>query len=196
MKKDIISSLIEGQTALNNLISDNQSIIDIEYAAQILINTYEHNGTVFSCGNGGSLSDATHFAEELTGRYRKDRKAYAAISINDPTHITCVANDYGYDYIFSRYLEAHGRENDTLIAMSTSGNSQTVINATKEAKSIGMNVIVLSGKKTTKLSDYSDVYICTPAGEFADRVQELHIKVLHILIEMIERHFHPESYLI
>jgi D-sedoheptulose 7-phosphate isomerase len=135
-----------------------------------------------------------HFAEELTGRYRKNRKTYPAIAINDPSHLTCVANDYGYDYVFSRYLEGHGIKDDSLIAISTSGNSPTVLNAAKTAKSYEIKVIGLTGKINSELKDLSDVYVCTSGGQFADRIQELHIKVLHILIEMVERHFHPENY--
>ncbi len=194
MLLDIKNSLIEAQEALNLLIHNEKTLTDIENASRILIETFKNNGKVLSCGNGGSMCDATHFAEELTGRYRKNRKAYAAIAINDPSHLTCVANDFGYDYVFSRYLEAHGNNVDCLIAISTSGTSVTVINAAKVAKSLGMKVIVLSGRQSEELKTLSDVYICTPGGEFADRVQELHIKVLHILIEMVERYFHPENY--
>lgn len=190
----IKSSLLEAQTALDKLISNEAELLNIEKTADIIIQSFKNGGKVFSCGNGGSMCDATHFAEELTGRYRKDRKAYPAVAINDSSHLTCVANDYGYDYVFSRYIEAHGKKEDCLIAISTSGTSATVVNAAKEAKSLGMKVIALSGKVAQELKDYSDIYICTPAGKFADRVQELHIKVLHILIEMVERNFHPENY--
>lgn len=140
------------------------------------------------------MCDAMHFAEELTGRFRKNRKAYPAIAINDPSHLTCVANDFGYDYVFSRYLEGHGSKGDVLIAISTSGSSPTILNAAETAKDHGIKVISLTGKINSELKELSDIHICTPGGQFADRVQELHIKVLHILIEMIERHFHPENY--
>ena len=194
MIKNIKASLQEAQTALDRLLSDEASLLQIEEAAKILIAAFENGNRVFSCGNGGSMCDAMHFAEELTGRYRKNRKAYPAIAINDPSHLTCVANDFGYDYVFSRYLEGHGSKGDVLIAISTSGSSPTVLNAAKTAKDCGINVISLTGKINSEFNELSDVYICTPGGQFADRVQELHIKVLHILIEMIERHFHPENY--
>ncbi len=194
MIEKITSSLKEAQSALSQLISNKTTLIEIESAAKILIQALKHGHCIFSCGNGGSMCDAMHFAEELTGRYRKDRKAYPAIAINDPSHLTCVANDFGYENVFSRYLEAHGKSGDTLIAISTSGNSKTVLNAVKVARAEGIKVIVLTGRVNPELKNLSDVYICTPGGQFADRVQELHIKVLHILIEMVERHFHPKNY--
>ncbi len=190
----IKASLQDAKNALERLLSDEPALLQIEKAAQILIETFANGHRVFSCGNGGSMCDAMHFAEELTGRYRKNRKAYPAIAINDPGHLTCVANDFGYEFIFSRYLEGHGNRGDSLIAISTSGNSQNIINAAKTAKNTGIKVIVLSGNINSEVKDLSDVYICTPAGEFSDRIQELHIKVLHIFIEMIERHFHSENY--
>lgn len=140
------------------------------------------------------MCDAMHFAEELTGRYRRDRAALAATAISDPGHLTCVGNDLGYDQVFSRYIEAHGRQGDCLVALSTSGTSKNVVRAVDAALSIGMTVIVLSGKRNEALERLSTVYVCTPAGSFADRVQELHIKVLHIFIELIERHFFPANY--
>lgn len=190
----IKTSLKEAQSALNRLLSDEKALSDIAKAAEILIKTFESEGRVFSCGNGGSMCDAMHFAEELTGRYRKNRKGYPAAAISDPGHLTCVANDFGYDQVFSRYLESHGKKGDTIIAISTSGTSPNVLNAAKTAKSLGMPVIGLTGKSSSELENLSDLCICTSAGQFADRIQELHIKVLHILIELVERHFHPENY--
>lgn len=194
MIQQITRSLMDAHKALDTLISNKAVLREIESAANILIESLKTGNRIFSCGNGGSMCDAMHFAEELTGRYRKDRKAYPAMAINDPGHLTCVANDYGYDYIFSRYLEAHGREKDTIVAITTSGKSKTVLNAATTAKSMGMRIIVLTGHLNPDLKEISDAYICTAAEEFADRIQELHIKVLHILIELIERHFHPEIY--
>ena len=140
------------------------------------------------------MSDAMHFAEELTGRFRKNRTGFPAIAISDPGHITCVANDFGFEYIFSRYIESHGKKNDSLLAISTSGNSENVINAVKSAHQLGMTTVGLTGKPNSKLSQIVDVEICTPGGEFADRAQELHIKIIHILIELIERKLAPENY--
>jgi D-sedoheptulose 7-phosphate isomerase len=194
MIENIKASLEDAQDALAGLIANEATLLNIESAAEILIETFENGRRVFSCGNGGSMCDAMHFAEELTGRYRRNRKAYPAIAISDPSHLSCVANDFGYDWVFSRYLEGHGTKGDSLIAISTSGNSPTVLNAAKTAKSSGINVIALTGNENSELENLAEVGICTPGGPFADRTQELHIKVLHILIEMVERHFHPENY--
>ena len=194
MIETIRNSLKEAQTALTRLISTEATLVQIESAAKIIIKSLDTQNRIFSCGNGGSMCDAMHFAEELTGRYRNNRKAYPAVSISDPSHMSCVANDFGYDFVFSRYIEAHGEKGDALIAISTSGSSPTILQAARTAKSKGIHVIALSGNINEELKKYTEVYICTPAGEFADRVQELHIKILHILIEMIERHFHPENY--
>jgi len=194
MKQYIESSLREASSALEALLGNSSALAAIERAASALLETFEAKGRVFSCGNGGSMCDAMHFAEELTGRYRLDRGALAATAISDAGHLTCVGNDLGYEQVFSRYLEAHGREGDCLVALSTSGGSKNIIRAAETAKSLGMSVIVLSGRSNETLASLSTVYVCTPGGAFADRVQELHIKVLHILIELIERHFFPENY--
>lgn len=190
----IKASLYEAHNALEDLLSNQGALESIERASALLVTTFERKGRVYSCGNGGSMCDAMHFAEELTGRYRSDRAALAAAAISDPGHMSCVSNDLGYDYVFSRYIEAHGREGDCLLALSTSGTSKNVLAAAREAKTLGLNVIVLSGRESLELEALSDVYICTPAGSYADRVQELHIKVLHILIELVERHFFPSNY--
>lgn len=194
MKQHITASLTEAQQALDALLSNPAALQSIEQAAALLIDVFERKGRVYSCGNGGSMCDAMHFAEELTGRYRLDRAALGATAISDAGHLTCVGNDHGYEQVFSRYIEGHGRPGDCLVALSTSGTSKNIIRAAKAARELGVHVIVLSGKPSEVLSALSDVYICTPGGTFADRVQELHIKVLHILIELIERHFFPENY--
>ena len=194
MKQHIESSLREASSALDELLRNPTGLAAIEDAAALLIRTFEQRGKVYSCGNGGSMCDAMHFAEELTGRYRRDRGALAATAISDAGHLTCVGNDLGYEQVFSRYLEAHGRSGDCLVALSTSGTSRNIVRAAEAARSLGMGVIVLSGKPSEPLSSLASVYVCTPGGAFADRVQELHIKVLHIFIELIERHFFPENY--
>lgn len=195
MIQHIEASLREAEVALTNLIANKDTLKDIERAAGLLIAAFEAKGRVYSCGNGGSMCDAMHFAEELTGRYRLDRAALAAAAISDPGHMSCVGNDLGYEQVFSRYIEAHGRSGDCLLVLSTSGTSKNVLRAARVAKSLGLSVIALAGKPSPELQALSTVYVCTPAGAFADRVQELHIKVLHILIELIERHFFPENYL-
>jgi D-sedoheptulose 7-phosphate isomerase len=194
MIENIKAGLKEAQDALERLLSDDKALLKIESAGRMLIETFENKGRIFSCGNGGSMCDAMHFAEELTGRYRKNRKGYPAIAISDPGYLSCAANDFGYDRVFSRYLEANAVKGDSLIAISTSGKSPSILEAAGTAKALGLRVIVLAGAVNADLEKQSDLYICTPGGNYADRVQELHIKVLHIFIEMIERHFHPENY--
>lgn len=194
MRETILSALDEAQSALAALIRNESALSSIQNAAALLIQTFDGGGRVYACGNGGSMSDAMHFAEELTGRFRHKRKGLPAQAISDVGHLTCVANDFGYEQVFSRYLDAHGRAGDCLLAISTSGKSTNVVNAAVAAKEIGMTVIALTGQETSQLGVLADVCIATPAGAFADRVQELHIKVIHILLELIERRFFPENY--
>lgn len=158
----------------------------IEKAGQLMAAAIRSGGKIISCGNGGSMCDAMHFAEELTGRFRDNRRAIAAISISDPSHITCVGNDYGFNYIFSRYVEGVGNSNDVLLAISTSGNSKNVIHAIDAAKSKGMKVVGLTGKSGGQMAELCDVEIRAPRSEYADRAQEIHIKVIHSLIHYIE----------
>ena len=194
MIEHIKASLLESKSALESFLSQGPSLQNVEAASAALIATIESKGKIYSCGNGGSMCDATHFAEELTGRYRKNRAGIGAIAINDPSHISCVANDFGYDYVFSRYVESHGRQGDCLVALSTSGKSANILKAAEAAKALGMTVIALTGRPGSPLESLADICICAPGGDYADRVQELHIKVLHIFIEMVERRFFPENY--
>ena len=194
MNEHIIGSLKEAESALQDLLNNDQALKAILDAGDLLVKTLEEGGRVFSCGNGGSMCDAMHFAEELSGRYRCDRKALPATAIGDAAHISCVGNDFGFEHIFSRYLEAHARPGDCLVAISTSGKSANIVNAANYAMNNGIRVLSLTGKTQCLLSEYSDIDICTPAGRYSDRVQELHIKVIHILIELIERALFPENY--
>ena len=159
----------------------------IAEAIGIMSQALQQGGKIISCGNGGSMCDAMHFAEELSGRYRNNRKALAAVSISDPSHISCVANDYGYDFVFSRYVEGLGNSQDVLLGISTSGNSKNVILAVQAAKALGMKTIVLTGKDGGKLAEIADLEIRAPHSDYADRAQEIHIKVIHSLIDGIER---------
>lgn len=177
---------LDARNSLDLFLSDDANFTLIEKAIDVLHNSFLNNGKVISCGNGGSHCDAMHFAEELTGRYRNNRKALPALAISDSSHITCVGNDYGYDHIFSRFIEAHGRPGDILLGISTSGNSQNVINAMEIAKSMGMIVIGLTGKDGGKIKDLCDIEIRAPKSDYADRAQEIHIKVIHALIDGIE----------
>jgi D-sedoheptulose 7-phosphate isomerase len=158
----------------------------IAQAGALFVNSLQNGGKIMSCGNGGSMCDAMHFAEELTGRYRENRKAIPAISISDPSHLSCVSNDFGYEFVFSRFVEAFGQESDVLLAISTSGNSKNVIRAIETAKEKGMKVIGLTGKDGGQMANLCDVEIRAPFSEYADRAQEIHIKVIHSLIDFIE----------
>ena len=180
--------LSEAQEVLARFLADEQQLINIQQAAELIANSLKANGKVLSCGNGGSHCDAMHFAEELTGRYRDDRPGYGAIAIADPSHISCVSNDFGYEYVFSRYVEAVGRSGDVLLGISTSGNSGNVIRAFEAAQAKGIKTIALSGKDGGKMAGMADIEICVPHFGYADRIQEVHIKVIHILIGLIEKY--------
>ncbi len=188
-----LSSLQEAQKALNAFVENRDNVEKINSAISVMVESYKNNGRMFSCGNGGSMCDAMHFAEELTGRFRKERKPLAAMAINDPSHLTCVSNDYGYDVVFSRYIEAWGNPGDVLLAISTSGNSPNVLLAVEAAKKKGMKVVGLLGKGGGKLKDMVDVALIIDSP-VSDRVQEIHIKCIHIFIEGIERSLFPENY--
>jgi D-sedoheptulose 7-phosphate isomerase len=190
----VVAALTEARSALDALLANEAALAAIAEAGRLLADCLGKGGRAFSCGNGGSMCDAMHFAEELSGRFRLDRKALAATAISDPSHMTCVANDYGYEAVFSRYVEAHGRNGDCLLAISTSGKSPNVLAAARAAKAQGMSVVALSGHLGSPLAELATIEISTPAGRFADRVQELHIKVVHILIELVERSLFPENY--
>ena len=172
---------------LGNFVANDENLKKIQQAAVLIADSFKQGGKVLSCGNGGSHCDAMHFAEELTGRFRDNRPSYPAIAISDVSHISCVGNDYGFDYIFSRYVEGVGQKGDVLLGISTSGNSANVLKAIEAAKQKGMKVITLTGKDGGKMNGLADVDIRVPHFGYADRVQEIHIKVIHILILLIEK---------
>ena len=182
----IKKNFIEAAELLHVFLSDDKNINKIADAANLMISSLKNGGKIISCGNGGSMCDAMHFAEELSGRFRDDRNALAAISISDPSHITCVGNDYGFDHIFSRYIDALGAEGDVLLAISTSGNSKNVLRAIESAKKKQMLVVGLTGKDGGNMATLCDVEIRAPKCQYADRAQEIHIKVIHSLIQSIE----------
>ncbi|UKN03252.1 D-sedoheptulose 7-phosphate isomerase [Paracrocinitomix mangrovi] len=182
----IASHFLEAQRVLAEFTENKANIEAIKKAGELMVNSIQSGGKLISCGNGGSMCDAMHFAEELTGRFRDNRPPIAAVSISDPSHITCVGNDYGFDFIFSRYVESVGKSGDVLLAISTSGNSSNVLKAAEEAKKKNIKVIALTGKDGGKLSSLADIEIRAPKSEYADRVQEIHIKVIHSLIDFIE----------
>ena len=192
---DSVKSALAGAAdSLSRLQADTAMLERIAQAGAMLADTFAAGGRAYSCGNGGSMCDAMHFAEELTGRFRDDRRGYAALAISDPGHLTCVGNDYGYERVFARFIEAHGRAGDVLLAITTSGTSRNVVAAAQAAKGLGMKVIALTGRADTPITDLADIAIVTPGGKYADRVQELHIKVIHILIELVERRLAPDNY--
>lgn len=190
----IKTALSEAADSLERLRANDEALGSIHAAAETLLAAFASGNRVFSCGNGGSMSDAMHFAEELSGRYRQNRRALPATAISDVGHISCVANDFGYEYIFSRYLESQARQGDVLLGITTSGTSKNIVEAARRARELGVTVIALTGRPGTIMSELADIEICTPAGRYADRVQELHIKVIHILIELVERSLFPENY--
>lgn len=185
-REDIIREFNEAQAVLNRFMQEESNWDKLEAAGDMMAEAIAAGGKVMSCGNGGSMSDAMHFAEELTGRFRDNRRGLAAVAISDPTHITCVGNDYGFDYIFSRYVEAAGQSGDVLLAISTSGNSPNVLNAAKAAREKGMKVVALTGKSGGELAEVADIELRAPHMGYSDRIQEIHIKVIHVLIQYIE----------
>jgi D-sedoheptulose 7-phosphate isomerase len=176
----------QARQMLDIFLSDDNNIENIAAAGRIMVKSLNSGGKIISCGNGGSMCDAMHFAEELSGRFREDREPIAAISISDPSHITCTGNDYGFDKIFSRFIKATGKSNDVLLAISTSGNSGNIIEAARTARQEGMKVIALTGKDGGILAGLCDIEIRAPLSEYSDRVQEMHIKIIHSLILYIE----------
>lgn len=183
----IRNELNQAIDVLTNFVSNDENLKQIQQAAVLIADSFKQGSKVLSCGNGGSHCDAMHFAEELTGRFRDNRPSYPAIAISDVSHISCVGNDYGFDAIFSRYVEGVGQKGDVLLGISTSGNSTNVIKAIEAAKQKGMKIITLTGKDGGKMNGLADVDIRVPHFGYADRVQEIHIKVIHILILLIEK---------
>lgn len=186
-------SLKEAQEILSALIKDQNFMGQCEKLSELLIQTWRGGNRVFTCGNGGSHCDAMHFAEEMTGRYRKDRKPLGALALGDPSHVTCVANDYGFEYVFSRQIEALGNASDVLMGFSTSGNSQNILNAFETAKEKGIKTVGVLGRDGGQLKDISDLAIIVPS-QTSDRIQEVHIKIIHTVIETVERTLFPENY--
>ncbi len=185
--KIIKEELNEAEQLLNKIINQPAMINNINQAASLMAEAVKNNGKIISCGNGGSHCDAMHFAEELTGRYRDDRPPFPAIAISDPSHMSCVSNDYGFENIFSRFIDAMGQPNDVLLGITTSGNSPNIINAVKSANRKGMTTIILSGNDGGRVSEISNVNIIVPFSGYSDRIQEIHIKIIHIFILLLEK---------
>lgn len=189
----VFKAFSEAHSVVGNFLSNKENLLKVTAIRDEMVGAYQNNNRVFSAGNGGSLCDSMHFAEELTGRFRKNRSPLAAMSINDPAHITCVANDFGYDEIFSRYIDAWGQKGDVFLAISTSGNSPNIINAVNVAKEKGIVTVGLLGKGGGKLKSLVDHSLIIDSTS-TDRIQEMHIKIIHCLIEGIERKLFPDHY--
>lgn len=188
MYKNLINlELNEIKNTLENFCKNKNNIFLIEKSAILIANCFISGNKVLSCGNGGSHCDAIHFAEELTGRYRKNRKGYPALAISDIAHFSSISNDFGFEYVFSRYIESIGKNGDVLLAISTSGNSKNIINAINVAKIKNMKVIFLTGKDGGNAANCSDVEIRVLHSGYADRIQEIHIKIIHIIISIVEK---------
>lgn len=193
MLDHVRKSFEEAHETVARFIRDEDNLRKVDRFASLVTDALRAGHRVYSCGNGGSTCDAMHFAEELTGRYRKDRPALPAQALADASHITCTANDYGFDHVFSRAVEAYGRPGDVLLVLSTSGNSPNVLLAIEAARRAGMKIVALLGRDGGKCRDLVDLAIIAPA-QTSDRIQEIHIKVIHVTIEMIERRLYPELY--
>lgn len=186
-------SLTEAQETLQKFLGNPEHLKKCEQFSQVLIDSFKGGGKLMTCGNGGSHCDAMHFAEEFTGRYRKDRKPLGALALGDASHTTCVSNDYGFEHVFSRQVMGLGRKGDVLVGLSTSGNSKNVILAIQEAKKMGIKTVALLGKDGGELKGLADLSIVIPA-QTSDRIQEMHIKIIHTVIETVERELFPENY--
>ena len=186
LKENIRNSYLTAFETVKAFVENEENIEKTEKISQELALAYKNGKKSLIAGNGGSNCDAMHFAEELTGRYRENRPGYPAIAISDVSHLSCVSNDFGYEYVFSRYVEAVGQKGDVLFGLSTSGNSKNILNAIEAAKDKGMKVIAMTGKDGGKMAGLADVEIRVPHFRYADRIQEIHIKVIHILMMLIE----------
>ena len=183
----ILSHLQEAAELLGRIQKDEAFLAAVDRGASLLSQSLAQGGKAISCGNGGSMCDAIHFAEELSGRYRNHRRGLAAMACSDPAHLTCVGNDYGFDEVFARYLEALGRPGDVLVAISTSGNSPNVVAAARKAHEMGISVLALTGNSGGALAELSHVEVRVPLTGYAARIQEVHIKVIHSWIDAGER---------
>ena len=193
MQSEIKGFLTTAKSALDELLTNEKTLNNIQQFAELLVETFRSGNKVYSAGNGGSHCDAMHFAEEWTGRYRKDRKPLPALAFSDPSHLSCTANDYGFEHVFERMIDAFGNPDDVFVAITTSGNSKNLILAAETAKRKGMKVVGLLGKDGGAIAKHCDIPIIVP-GATTDRIQELHIKVIHIAIECAEKRLFPELY--
>ena len=177
----------EGAKLADTVLRDDAFLAAMERGAKLLVDALGSGHKILSCGNGGSMCDAMHFAEELSGRYRDDRKPFAALSLSDPSAMTCIGNDYGFEHVFARQTQALGQAGDVLLAISTSGNSANVLAAATQAKALGMGVLALTGNDGGALAGVADVEVRVPWSGYADRIQEVHIRCIHAWIHAVEQ---------
>ena len=190
----IRASFEEASQTLRAFLDSPDGLAGVQLFAEAAAKTLERGGLLMSCGNGGSMCDAMHFAEEWTGRFRGSRKALAAVAFADPSQLTCIANDFGFEEVFARQVEALGKAGDLLVAISTSGNSPNILRACEVARARGVKTVGLLGKGGGLLKGQVDIAIVVPVAQTSDRIQEVHIKVLHIVIEAVERRLFPANY--
>jgi len=193
MKNVWLKNFEDSNLVITKFMSSEALINSCMTFTDLLTECYQNNNKALSCGNGGSHCDAMHFAEELTGQFSKPRRPLGAMALGEASHVTCTANDYGFEHVFSRQVEALGKSGDVLVALSTSGNSKNVINAVKQAKKMNIKTVGLLGKSGGELKELVDVPIIVPA-QTSDRIQEMHIKIIHTVIETVERAMFPENY--
>lgn len=186
MKGYIVQSVEEGIRAIQ-FLKQPESVHFMERAAEMMADCFKRGGKLLIAGNGGSLCDAMHFAEELTGVFRHKRPALPAIALSCPGHLTCTANDLGFDGVFSRAVEALGKEGDIFVALTTSGNSPNLVQAMPIARERGLQTISFLGKTGGKLKGQSDLEWHVQGFPYSDRIQEAHMTAIHIIIEMVER---------
>jgi len=191
MKESILRAIDDGMRAIEAL-KKPEGIQFIETAARMIAECFQSGHKILIAGNGGSLCDAMHFAEELTGQFRKFRKALPAIALSDPGHLTCVGNDMGFDAVFARGVEALGQPGDIFIALTTSGNSSNLMSAAKMAKEKGLKTIAFLGKTGGKLKGNCDLEWIVSGFVYSDRIQEAHMAAIHIIIEMVEAELFSE----
>lgn len=191
----IRAALEEADRVLRAFLDDGACMASVERFAELAEATFRRGGTIYACGNGGSMSDAMHFAEEWSGRFRGDRAALPSMAFSDPAAMSCIANDFGYEQVFARMVEAYGKPGDALVAISTSGQSPNVLAACRAARRRGVSVVGLLGKGGGAMKELCDVAVVVPAlAVTTDRIQEIHIKVIHAVIEAVERRMFPANY--
>lgn len=179
-------SIHEARDVLDAFIADEANIDRISGVVTLMADCIRNGGKILAIGNGGSMCDAMHFCEELTGRFRTDREALPALACSDPSHLTCVANDFGFEAVFSRWVEAIGKEGDVLVALSTSGNSPNVVRAAERAVERGMTVVGLTGREGGTLARQHGGHLWKVPSDDSARIQEIHMLILHTLVQGIE----------